>query len=982
MIPKEIETKHVLQAMEELETTGPRFAYNKSSVYDLIYKGKPYPPKHLLAIAADYATGKYLEYGTFNSTEARNYLSALSEDFKIQVKNSDPFLLIIEKYKEGIQTTELKDERYKWDLLQQYKGRPELSSNDFYADLKSIDYGNLMYGLAIAVMNHMSADRPHEYFTCFQLLFNEEVPLEKRVKQFFDELMVIYRGAGVEKLSHQHDERTISTLLAFKKPEKYPLFKDSVYNKFCYHLKAKPAKHLSKYIDYIQKLNAFIEQYIKTDQDLLDQVRKLLPDTAYADPNYLLLAQDILYQVLDKGLGEQKKYWRVGTSDGETSYWQQMKDDDFIAIGWPKLGDLNDLNLIDAGSLKPALGKHYYKKDPSTLGKKVKEIFSFYNDVNVGDVILAQNGHTILGIGTVQEAYQFVEEQPFPHQKSVHWIEATPSFKNATGTRTTIAKLNEPALIDKVEHFILNNTLEKPHKSTQNNMTSPNQKSPLNQILYGPPGTGKTYSSIELALKIIDEKEEQELDWSDRQAVKNLYDIRVAEKRIVFTTFHQNMSYEDFIEGIKPETADGKITYAIKNGIFKQLCEDIAVPNTLGFDQAYDDFRKDLAELDGLQQELSTPRNKAFSVSLNSNGNLSLHTGIERKIMGVLTRENLQRQLNGESRFEGWEGYFKGVVAHLKNRYGYSELKEDNSKRYVLIIDEINRGNVSQIFGELITLIEEGKRKGRTERLEVILPYSKQPFSVPDNLYLVGTMNTADRSVEALDTALRRRFSFVEKMPDYSTLDKVEGFYQKVVEFHKKYEPIEWTPYVKDYRQIAEEFYTSIGLRYEIGGKEEVDLYELIESKKFSIPDAHDYLDFLEFRPRFSLAGLLKKINERIELLYDREHQVGHSFFLKIINLANPYPELRIIFKDEVIPLLQEYFFGDYEKIALVLGPGFVMREMPKNVLAVFPGISSADFNKPIFKIRMRTLLEDELFRVAITQLWDGDKTRSMIDNE
>lgn len=168
-------------------------------------------------------------------------------------------------------------------------------------------------------------------------------------------------------------------------------------------------------------------------------------------------------------------------------------------------------------------------------------------------------------------------------------------------------------------------------------------------------------------------------------------------------------------------------------------------------------------------------------------------------------------------------------------------------KEYVLIIDEINRGNVSQIFGELITLIEDDKREGRPEALEVVLPYSKESFSVPPNLHIIGTMNTADRSVEALDTALRRRFSFVEMLPqeEHQDINDVEGV---------------------------------------------------------------------------NLKSVLRSINIRLEKLLSRDHMIGHSFLMNIESVG----ALHGVFYNKIIPQLQEYFFGDYGKIGLVLGKLFV----------------------------------------------------------
>lgn len=185
------------------------------------------------------------------------------------------------------------------------------------------------------------------------------------------------------------------------------------------------------------------------------------------------------------------------------------------------------------------------------------------------------------------------------------------------------------------------------------------------------------------------------------------------------------------------------------------------------------------------------------------------------------------------------EGVFKKCCEEARGESG----------NYVFIIDEINRGNISKIFGELITLIEDSKREGEPEAMSVILPYSKKNFSVPKNVYILGTMNTADRSISLMDTALRRRFEFVEMMPDEDLLDEV------VVE-------------------------------------EDINIHEM-----------------------------LKIMNQRIEVLYDREHTLGHAFFMPLNNEEKAtIDKLASIFKNKIIPLLQEYFYEDYEKIMLVLG--------------------------------------------------------------
>ena len=191
-------------------------------------------------------------------------------------------------------------------------------------------------------------------------------------------------------------------------------------------------------------------------------------------------------------------------------------------------------------------------------------------------------------------------------------------------------------------------------------------------------------------------------------------------------------------------------------------------------------------------------------------------------------------------------GIFKNICERAKN---------NQDKNYVLIIDEINRGNISKIFGELITLLEPTKRLGEFEELKIRLPYSGEEFGVPKNLYILGTMNTADRSIALLDIALRRRFNFIEMPPKYNLLNSIN---------------IE-----------------TIGTE-----SKNTENTEIIDLKK-----------------------LLEAINTRIEFLLDKDHLIGHSYFINI----KSFEDLKEIFRNSIIPLLQEYFYDDFEKIRFVL---------------------------------------------------------------
>lgn len=457
----------------------------------------------------------------------------------------------------------------------------------------------------------------------------------------------------------------------------------------------------------------------------------------------------------------------------------------------------------------------------------------------------------------IKRPYEIIaknQDKSTPYKKEKkHW---TPNF-NSTFTR-----------IPENEIAMANDLIFKPYFKTEFKTQSEGDHPkkpltpPLNLILYGPPGTGKTYHTINEALKIINP--DFDLD-QEREIVRKEYDKFVKEGRIVFATFHQSMSYEDFVEGIKPVDPgidEGQVVYRIQNGIFKRLslqASEVTVVNN--FDDAYQQFINDLTESGGIK--LKTPvHRKEFNVTINSRGSCIAQPTTDQATSMTIPADSIRKVVETGTG-KDWSSYAIPIGHYLKEKYNLSVQPVDNSsKPFILIIDEINRGNVSQIFGELITLIEPDKRAGATEALEVTLPYSKKIFSVPSNLFIIGTMNTADRSVEAIDTALRRRFIFREMMPDYN----------------------------------------APGMDKEIEG----------------IP----------------LNGLLSVINQRIEVLLDRDHQIGHSFLMHVEDMAG----LMSAFYNSIIPLLKEYFYGDFGKIGLVLESGFVVEEKEsKNVFSDFP---------------------------------------------
>ena len=583
-----------------------------------------------------------------------------------------------------------------------------------------------------------------------------------------------------------------------------------------------------------------------------------------ADKNLSVVLTNKPVDVKDKGyLEDLNRVGQVGFSYLKETETALSILDEAIQLNPNLSGILNNIKnwIMEQNSIKEEFKKWMIRNDVGggKISSYLRAIDILINHFNIS----VYNETNISGLTALYDdliSNQRDENGKYYYAKSPSYgnngfysasIGAFIDFLNNKGNDTTSKVTNKSKIFDRVEEI------------------------DLNQILYGPPGTGKTYKTKELAVQIAHPEFEMDSTWSEvkkREEINKKYSELFDSGQVLFTTFHQSFSYEDFVEGIKPETVDKNVTYDTIPGVFKEFCEKAGTKSASNFEQVLSQFKNDLGEQESITINTGSIEFDVFyrggkTFKINPKESKNTNPQYPASI------ENILKVYKGEAD-EGMYNptYVKGILTHLHDVYNlksYDILESGNDKNFVLIIDEINRGNVSAIFGELITLLEPDKRLGEVEALRVKLPYSKSQFGVPPNIYIIGTMNTADRSVEALDTALRRRFSFKEVMP----------------------KP------------------------------------ELLESLEFN---------------DFNLNQVLQTINERIEVLLDRDHTIGHSYFMGL--RSGDTNGLLAVFENKIIPLLQEYFYQDYEKIALVLGSGFVKLKVVQNVkFANFKGLEEPE---------------------------------------
>jgi 5-methylcytosine-specific restriction enzyme B len=511
--------------------------------------------------------------------------------------------------------------------------------------------------------------------------------------------------------------------------------------------------------------------------------KKLREYDTFKDWNYTMLGEFITSLYYKSPIPD-TKYWAAGYYyQDEGSKLEEFKSKNVFGIGFFR-EDLSD--YIDD---KEALENLLEEKNVESAGRKAIRNFL---QIKEGDYVALKSSFTkgpngkisvmkVSAIGIVKQSPidGYVFDEDLGHTLPVDWINVNVVEYEGINYMQTLTQIKNK---DAINIIFKNINKEEVKKIVKEDIVE-EEKFDKNIILYGPPGTGKTYNVVNKALEIIDKNLYKDLinsdDEKDREKTIDEFNKLIETGQIAFSTFHQSYGYEEFIEGLK---SDGNGNFVCEDGILKEIA-----------------FKASYA---GLKKEEKSNINKDLSI------------------------DELKKQRKDI------------VLKNLRNKNSFNFNKAD---KYVLIIDEINRGNISKVFGELLTLLEEDKRITKNNQVILKLTYTKEEFSLPPNLYIIGTMNTADRSIALMDIALRRRFNFIEMMPDESLLDTID----------------------------------------------DIDMEKML--------------------------GI---INKRIEFLYDRDHMIGHAYLKNVKSVE----DISTVFKNKIIPLLQEYFYDDWEKIGLILG--------------------------------------------------------------
>lgn len=797
---------------------------------------------------------------------------------------------IIKSYKNNL-STYLPNEIYKWKAVKCFQDNWNINSQDFLGmfKLSFSKASNLLSGFNYfpkAMMEEFIEFEPDKVRKMFSVLYNENISLSKRYDYFINVSDEILKNHWDESKHHYQDLHAISVYLHFMYPNKYYMFKSSVSKKIANNLGidincknnelTKNERNIQTLINYYKMCDDIVD-YINEDEDLNNLVSNYIDNDCYLNDENHILTYDIMYF----GGRIFSQYWILSSNIENVDCFEEFKKNNFIKIGWEKLGDLNKLSSKQ--EISDALDRVYPNDD--SRKNDILAIYQFANEVNPGDIVIIKNGkYNSYGYCEVKSDYIYLNNQNII---GVEWKKAgnfnvqsvvpEGGFDNKTLTDITNYDNGKLAksiidLIDKEEEEVLEEVPvndknyywlnANPRIWSFSNIkigetidyTSINSDGNKRKIYRN--FTTAKQGDIVLAYESSPRKEIVGLCVVEKELSNNVILFKKIEQ------FANPIKYKDICN--IPELKNMECFVSPQGSLFKVKDEEFEMLNEIIREQnPIVNKNHKLYTVEDFLNKVYIDQDKYTEITqlLEKKKNIILQgaPGVGKTFMAKKLAYSLMGEQNDDRikfiqfhQSYSYEDFIEGIKPDENGNfileqgifYNFCKLAESNpSKKYFLIIDEINRGNLSKIFGELLMLIENDKRGD-----SLTLAYSKLPFSVPENLYIIGLMNTADRSLAIIDYALRRRFSFVDIMP------------------------------------------------------------------------AFDNFKFKEYQSKLNSSYFDNLINKIVELNEDIKEDpslgegfmIGHSYFcnLKAANVN----ELKLIVKYDIIPTLKEYWFDDENK--------------------------------------------------------------------
>ena len=659
------------------------------------------------------------------------------------------------------------NEVYKWHAIDHFQQHWDINAADFYEMFKESfkKRGNLVYQNSFSFLDALGKHFPEQLRNLFIIVYSSDdfyIKLDKAKTFAENSIEKLREKLNKTNFNHQFDERTLSFLLTMQNPSENTFYKSTFYNQLCDYLDIIPQKE-RKYKHHIELLFQMVPFLNNPQLNLLKE--HFVPQGGDFP---LLLAQDIVYQNMNKENEDTKRYWLYSPGE-QASKWEEFYNEGIMAIGWDKLGDLE--NYTDRKSILEALMNNYGGgEDQRNNVSAIDDFSNGENKINIGDIVIAKKGtKTLLGYGKVISDYYFDDKRAaYKHCREVKWLKKGVWDVEDNLPPKTLTDIK----LEKAQYLL--NIMNGNTQAQEDNLVIKLLKYKPQIILQGPPGTGKTREAKRIAKALLGLGENDSLEGNEQ---------------FKLIQFHPSYSYEDFVRGIvaKPNEEGNGIVYTAENKILGAFAKEAfnnwhkaqQSTQTLKEEEVFEAFiehiKEELAQSEDYKYPLTEAvylfdaddkrfKYKGDNWEVHSNGLNMNYAEIKRIIeSGVRDRQGVTKltTIGGQARQHA--SYFLRIVEkYYEFRENYKPTVDKIPlKNYVLVVDEINRANLSAVLGELIYALEY-----RGEAVQSMYAIDgENNLILPPNLYIIGTMNTADRSVGHIDYAIRRRFAFVNILP-------------------------------------------------------------------------------------------------------------------------------------------------------------------------------------------------------------------------